>query len=232
LFSRYDSSGYDVYRRILESGHFYDQMAAMVALQTSNASVVGIGQDVNADSRTFRIPYNLVFAPQVETLFSSVYNEKDTDYAMHIQQANGVGQVVQRTVFVGDLTEEQIAQLPVVAPGRTYTTRVQALVAGMNLLDGSLNAEYAKRGQISLLGSGEQRTAPEGFEAVEVANPISGRSFVAYRKVGDPEGQWYAADLLQKTKTLIDSGNATEADIENAFGDIELVRLAFGIFGQ
>jgi hypothetical protein len=231
LFSRYDSSGYDVFRRILESGHFYDQMAAMVALQTSNASVVGIGQDVNADARTFRIPYNLVFAPDVEGLFSSIYNEQDTDYAMHIQQANGVGEVLPRTLFT-DLTDEQVAQLPVVAPGRTYTTRVQALVAGMNLLDGSLNAEYAKRGQISLLGSGEQRTAPDGFEAVEVASPTSGRSFVAYRKIGDPEGQWYAADLLQKTKTLIDGGTASEAEIENAFGDIELIRLAFGIFGQ
>jgi Met-zincin len=231
LFSRYDSSGYDVFRRILESGHFYDQMAAMVALQTSNASVVGIGQDVNADARTFRIPYNLVFSTDVEKLFSSIYNEQDTGYAQHIQQANGTGQVLERTLFSG-LTDEQVAQLPVIAPGRTYTTRVQSLVAGMNLLDGSLNADYAKRGQISLLGSGEQRTPPAGFEAVEVASPTTGRSFVAYRQIGDVSGAWYAADLLEKTKKLIDGGTASDADIENAFGDIELVRLAFGIFGQ
>jgi hypothetical protein len=230
LFSRYDSSGYDVYRRILESGHFYDQMAALVALQTSNASVVGIGQDVNADSRTFRIPYNLVFSEEVEGLVSSLYNEKDAGYAMHIRQANGVGEVVPLALF-SDLTDEQVAQLPLVAPGRTYTTRVQSLVAGMNLLDGSLNAAYAKRGQISLLGSGEQRTPPEGFEAVEVASPGSGRSFVAYRKIGDAPGIWYAAELIEKTAQLIRDG-ADPGEIEQSIGDIELVRMAFNIFGE
>lgn len=231
LFSRYDSSGHDVFRRILESGHFYDQMAALTALQASNASVVGIGQDVNADSRTFRIPYNLVFADEVESLMSAIYNEQDTNYAQHVQDVSGVGTVVPRSIF-GDLTEEDEARLPVLAPGRTYTTRVQALVAGMNLLDGSLNASYAKRGQISLLGSGEQRTAPEGFEAVEVASPNSGRSFVAYRRIDGEGGPWYAADLIEKAQRVVADPNASAADIDNAFGDIELVRLAFGVLGD
>jgi hypothetical protein len=230
LFSRYDSSGYDVFRRILESGHFYDQLAALTALQTSNATVVGIGQDVNADARTFRIPYNLVFAEQVEGLVSNIYNEVDTGYGWRVQQVNGIGQVVPRELF-SELSDEQVAQLPVVAPGRTYTTRVQALVAGMNLLDGSLNPAYAKRGQISLLGSGEQRTAPEGFEMVEVADPKSGRMFVAYKKSTDPVGTWYAAELLEKAKTLIDNG-ATEGEVASIFGDIELTRLAYSVFSD
>jgi len=231
LFSRYDSTGYDVFRRIVESGHFYDQMAALVALQTSNASVVGIGQDVNADARTFRIPYNLVFSDQVEGLMSSIYNEEDSGYAMHVQDLNGVGAVVPLSLF-NEMPDEEVAKLPVLAPGRTYTTRVQALVAGMNMLDGSLNAAFAKRGQISLLGSGEQRTAPDGFELVEVANPSSGRSFVAYRKTDGSPG-WYAADLIEKAQQVVapDSG-ASQADIDNVFGDIELVRLAFGILGD
>jgi hypothetical protein len=102
----------------------------------------------------------------------------------------------------------------------------------MNMLDGSLNAAFAKRGQISLLGSGEQRTAPDGFELVEVANPSSGRSFVAYRKTDGSPG-WYAADLIEKAQQVVapDSG-ASQADIDNVFGDIELVRLAFGILGD
>ncbi|HTV21416.1 MAG TPA: hypothetical protein VMG12_22165, partial [Polyangiaceae bacterium] len=231
-FSRYDSSGYDVFRRILESGHFYDQMAAIQALQASNASVVGIGQDVNADARTFRIPYNLLFPEEVEGLVSAIYNEDDRNYAMHVEDLNGVGTVKPRWVFE-PMEPEQVSALPVLAPGRTYTTRVQALVAGMNLLDGSLNAAYAKRGQISLLGSGEERTAPPGFEVVEVASPISGRSFVAYRNPADPPGTWYAADLIDKAKKIVapDSG-ASAGDIDNVFGDIELVRLAFGILGD
>jgi hypothetical protein len=230
LFSRYDSTGYDVFRRILESGHFYDQMAALVALQTSNASVVGIGQDVNADARTFRIPYNLLFPEEVEGLMGAIYNEDDRNYALHVQDVNGVGQVMQRTVFE-PMDPAQVAQLPVLAPGRTYTTRVQALVAGMNMLDGSSNPAFAKRGQISLLGSGEQRTPPAGFELVEAFNPNSGRSFVAYRAADGSPG-WYAADLLEKAANVVADENSSPADIDNIFGDIELVRLAFGILGD
>jgi hypothetical protein len=241
FFSRYDTGGYDVYRRILESGHFYDQMAALVALQASNAAVVGIGQDVNADARTFRIPYNLVFPEQIEGLFSAIYNEDDQAYAMHIARDGARGRVVQRTLFQ-EMEPEQLAQLPVLTPGRTYTTRVQSLVAGMNLLDGSLNAGYAKRGQISLLGSGEQRTAPAGYEAVEVSNPYTGRVFVAFKKPSDPPGTWYAAELLEQAKQLVapcdtnpactDDPTLDQAGIDNIFGDIELVRMAFNVFGE
>jgi len=230
LFSSYDSSGYDVFRRVVESGHFYDQMAALNALQASNASVVGIGQDVNADARSFRIPYNLLFAEEVEGLFSSLYNENDSGYALRIQESNGIGEVVPRTFF-DNRPPEELAKLPNIAPGRTYTTRVQALIAGMNLLDSSLNPAYAKRGQISLLGSGEVRSAPEGFELVDVADPKSGRMFVSYRRAGDPPGTWYAAELLEKAKVAIGNG-ASEAEIENIFGDIELTRLAYGVFSD
>jgi uncharacterized protein DUF4953 len=231
-FSQYDSSGYDVFRRILESGHFYDQMAALVALQQSNASVVGIGSDVNADSRTFRIPYNLVFENELQTIFSSIYTENDPGYAMHVMRpAASRAEVVPRSVFM-QMTPAALASLPVIAPGRTYTTRVQALVAGMSLMDGSLNATFAKQGQISLAGSGEQRTAPAEFDLVESTDPTTGRVFVAYRKSDGTGGPWYAADLLDVANEVVSNADATEADIANIFGDVELVRFAFNIFGE
>jgi hypothetical protein len=231
-FSQFDSSGYDVFRRILESGHFYDQMAALVALQQSNASVVGIGSDVNADSRTFRIPYNLVFENELQTIFSSIYTENDPGYAMHVMRpAASPAEVVPRSVFL-PMTPAALASLPVIAPGRTYTTRVQALVAGMNLMDGSLNATFAKQGQISLAGSGEQRTAPAGFDLVESIDPTTGRVFVAYRKSDGTGGPWYAADLLDVANEVVANPDSTEGDIANVFGDVELVRFAFNIFGE
>jgi hypothetical protein len=239
FFSRFNSDGYDVFRRVLESGHFYDQMAALVALQQANASVVGIGRDVNADSRQFRIPYNLVFNEDVDNLFSSIYQENDFGYGMHIQRAQGQAaraEVVPLSVFAG-IDVEDLVGLPVIAPGRSQTTRVQALVAGMNLLDGSLNSTFAKRGQISLVGSGEQRTVPTGFEEVRVADPATGRDFVAYRKADGTGGPWYAADMLESAKTQVERFEAgdqevTEGTIASIFGDIELVRLAFNIFEE
>jgi hypothetical protein len=230
FFSRYDSSGYDVFRRVLESGHYYDQLAAMAALQASNASVVGIGSDVNADARTFRIPYNLAFPTDLEDIFANIYREDDSKYALHIERPQGAGgQVVERTVFTNPA---DLVGLPVIAPGRSYTTRVQALVAGMNLLDGALNPAFAKQGQISLVGSGEQRDVPDGFEEVSIGDPASGRVFVAYRKVGNTDGPWYAADLLERAKAIVADPASTTGDKAGIFGDIELVRLAFGIFGQ
>ncbi|MEY2935368.1 MAG: hypothetical protein RL033_6117 [Pseudomonadota bacterium] len=230
FFSRYDSSGYDVFRRILESGHYYDQLAAMAALQASNASVVGIGQDVNADARVFRIPYNLAFPEELEGIFSDIFREDDTNYGLHIERVQGgTAQVVSRDVFTDPAAT---AQLPVIAPGRSYTTRVQALVAGMNLLDSSLNTKFAKQGQVSLVGSGESRTAPAGFTSVEVADPVSGRVFQAFRSADRSGGPWYAADLVEQAQKLVADPNADEGDIASVFGDLELVRMAFNVLGQ
>ena len=233
FFSQYDSSGYDVFRRILESGHYYDQLAAMAALQASNASVVGIGSDVNADARTFRIPYNLVFPEPIEGLFADIYREDDTGYAPHMEMASGGAQVVQRSLF-DDPAVQNTA--PVIAPGRSYTTRVQSLIAGMNLLDGSLNPAFARQGQVSLVGSGESRTAPDGFTAVQVSDPVSGRVFVAFRGNDPASGPWYGADLVEKAQKIKDDPTLADDDrasqLAGVFGDIELVRTAFNILGE
>ena len=140
------------------------------------------------------------------------------------------GEVVPFSVFSG-LDTDELRALPVIAPGRSQTTRVQALIAGMNLLDGSLNSTFAKRGQIALAESGEQRSAPAGFEEVSVADPGTGRVLVAYRKVGGADGPWYAADLLDQAKAeLAQTPPPSAGRIASIFGDIELVRLAFNIF--
>jgi hypothetical protein len=174
-----------------------------------------------------------VFQDEVDNLFSSIYQENDFGYGMHIQRAEGnTAQVVPLSVFAG-LDIEDLRGLPVVAPGRSQTTRVQALVAGMNLLDGSLNSTFAKRGQISLVGSGEQRAVPAGFEEVRVADPATGRDFIAYRKTNGEDGPWYAADMLEAAQAELASTPAPSAGrIASIFGDIELVRLAFNIFEE
>lgn len=232
FFSSYDSSGYDIFRRILEAGHFYDSMAAMDALGVTSANVVGIGSDVGADQRAFFLPYNLAFPDDLSNIFSSIYKEDDPSYALHVAAPGSApGEVVSRGLF-NDIPAAEVQALPIIRPGRTYTTRIQALVSGMTMQDGNLNSTFARQGQISLGGSGEQRSAPEGFDLVEVADPLTGRVFVAYRRSDGAGGPWYAADMLEEAQRIVDDPSSSENQIENIFSDIELVRTAFGIFGN
>jgi hypothetical protein len=46
------------------------------------------------------------------------------------------------------------------------------------------------------------------------------------------DGPWYAADLLDQAKLLVDAETLDEPAINNIFGDIELVRMAFNVFGE
>ncbi len=233
-FSRYDGSGYFIYRRVMEAGHFYDQLAALSALDRSNATVVGIGTDIAAtDQRTFRLPYNLLFEDDLSGLYTSIYDETDISYGRHVFRASerGEGVVLGRDVF-GPVSDEEMAELPAVRATRTYQTRVFSLVNGMRMLDGSLNPNYAMKGQISLAGSGEERTAPPGFVTVELTNPITGRSYIAYRAEDGADGPWYAADLLDEARRVVEDPAASEGAIGNVFGDIELVRLASSVLGN
>ena len=68
---------------------------------------------------------------------------------------------------------------------------------------------------------------------MEVADPESGRVFVAFRSTDPAQGgPWYAADLIEKAQRLVADPAADAGDIASIFGDIELVRMAFNILGQ
>jgi hypothetical protein len=214
-------------------GHFYDQMAALIALTNTTANVVGVGSDVAADARRFRIPYNLAFAQTLSDLYSAIFAGDDSAYAWHVQpQAGGGFQLVPRIAAFPAIEPEAAEALPVISPGRSKTSQVQALVAGMTMLDGSLNATFAQRGQISLLGSGEERTPPEGFEASRAVDPLTGRAFVAYRRSDRQGGPWYAAELLDRAREIATDPESSDSEIELVFGDVELMRLASSIFGK
>jgi hypothetical protein len=228
LFSRYDTSGYDIYRRVLESGHFYEQIGALIALTSSNARVVGFGSDVSADFRSFLIPFNLAFEDEVTQLFSSIFAADSRGYGLQIgRDATGKSFVNQRSVFARDMP----AQSPIVTPGRTFTTQIQALWRGMAFLNAGFDTSFVQRGQISLLGSGEQRDVPpDGYTLVQAVDPASGRVYVSYRGPSTTsEGPWYGADQLDQVNEMIESG-ATAAQIRNAFENIEITRAMYDIF--
>lgn len=236
LFSRYNTGVYDIYRRVLESGHFYEQIGALIALTSSNASVVGFGSDVSADFRSFLIPFNLLFQEETTKLFSSVFAGKNQEYALQIgRDATGSSFVNTRSVFGPTMPPAS----PIITPGRTFTTQLQSLVWGMAFLKTGFDVSFVQRGQISLKGSGEQRDTPplEGYELVEATNPETGVVYVAYRSQDVQAGPWFGADLLKQANDLIAEANdpnnpnpPSAAQINRAFENIEITRGLYQIF--
>jgi hypothetical protein len=235
LFSRYNTGVYDIYRRVLESGHFYEQIGALIALTSSNAAVVGFGSDVSADFRSYLIPFNLLFEDETTQLFSSVFAGNNRGYAMQMgREPDGAAFVNGRSVFGPTMP----TQAPVISPGRTFTTQLQSLLWGMAFLKTGYDTTFVRRGQISVKGSGDQRdAAPEGYETVEATNPQNGVVYIAYRGPDDSAaGPWYGADLIDKANRLVEEREAdptngpSDAQINRAFEDIEITRGLFTIF--
>jgi hypothetical protein len=234
LFSRYNTGVYDIYRRVLESGHFYEQIGALIALTSSNAAVVGFGSDVSADFRSYLIPFNLLFQQETTQLFSSVFAGNNKGYAQQMgrEPDGGAAFVNGRSIF----GTEMPAQAPVITPGRSFTTQLQSLVWGMAFLKSGYDTTFVRRGQISVKGSGDQRdAAPEGYESVEAVNPLNGVVYVAYRGEDTSAGPWYAAELLDKANNLVeeqaaDPESVSDAQINRAFEDIEITRGLFTVF--
>jgi hypothetical protein len=234
LFSRYNTGVYDIYRRVLESGHFYEQIGALIALTSSNARVVGFGSDTSADFRSYLIPFNLLFPEETTQLFSSVFAGDNRGYALQIgKDGTGASFVNARSVFSPTMP----TQSPLITPGRTFTTQLQSLVWGMAFLKAGYDTSFVRRGQISVKGSGDQRdAAPEGYETVEAVNPQNGVVYVAYRGADTSDGPWYAAELLDKANAMIEASESGAANapsagqINRAFEDIEITRGLFTIF--
>jgi hypothetical protein len=147
-FSRFDyDSGYNVFRRVLESGHYYDQIAALMALTTFDSSVVGVGADVQADVLRYSIPYYLVFEEDLNSLFGSIYRQDWQSYTYQVVN----GGVVPRSIF----NDPDMAPDGFVRADMNFSTRILSLLYGMAFFSSNFDVSFAQRCQISVIGSGE-----------------------------------------------------------------------------
>ncbi len=242
MFSRYDyDSGYFLFDRVLEAGYFYDQLGAMIALTTNDASVIGVGQDVAADFLSYSIPYYIVFQSDIDNLFSSVFLEDFRAYAPHIVD----GQVATRNPFSTLFGEDGgvPADAPSVELGITWSTRIRVLLYGMALLSSNYDLSFVQHAQIGLAGSGEEIVPAEGFEAVTLQDPGSPRVYVAYRN--DNGERWLAAERISQINQRIEqwrampNGSAEEqqaksralSSIRGDIQDLEIIRGMYQLYG-
>jgi hypothetical protein len=225
-FSRFDyASGYNVFRRVLESGHYYDQTAALMALTTWDASVVGVGSDVQADVLRYSIPYYLVFEEPLNDLFGSLFRQNQQEYAFKVSAGN----VVEKSIFADPNAPDD----GYVRADMNFSTRILTLLYGMAFFSSNFDVSFVQRCQVGLIGSGEEFAVGTGFERVEVNDPFSGRQYFAVQRTGGADGPWFAADYLGALLTMVtdyeamaDGDEKTDLgfDIQQRFEEVEIMR--------
>lgn len=212
MYSRYDfKSGFGFFDRMLEAGHYNDQMGAMYAAVTPNADI--IGTDVIADRNRYNIPYYLIFKNEMSTVFSSLWGNmrENVRPQMYLTKAND-GKVTQNTAlnfktFVSgqnyiegfdyprrlDLpctagkTEGCVDTSQLAAPAEfqlTWNSRLYALYLGMALFRVNYDLDYAKENQIFKLGGSESFTLASGYSSHEVTDIVTGARYVAVQPTG------------------------------------------------
>lgn len=76
MYSRYDfKSGFGFWQRMLEAGHYNDQIGAMFAAVLPEIDIQGV--DVTADQDRYAIPYYLVFRDEFQNTFSSLWAQDE-----------------------------------------------------------------------------------------------------------------------------------------------------------
>ena len=72
MYSRYDyKSGFGFWNRMLEAGHYNDQVGAMFAAVIPEIDIQGV--DITADRDRYAIPYYLTFRNEFQSTFSSLW---------------------------------------------------------------------------------------------------------------------------------------------------------------
>ena len=245
LYTRYDyESGYELFSRVLESGHFYEQLAAQIALVQSNASIVGVGQDVSADGVSFSIPFSIVFGDDLSRLFGGIATGI-TD-AIRPKINDGQYQPLHWTTYsalrFGE--EDQLAGMPIDIRYASNTP-IYAALYGAAMVDPIFQTSFVERMHVTLEGDGNDTTVHPNFEEVRFANPVSGRVYIAYKPAADTGAdnlttdQWFAADLVARGRdlaALYSSGSGNQDQISRQLSiiasDLEMLRSLYEIFGK
>lgn len=236
-FSRYDlDSGYDFFERILESGHYYDQLGALLALTSFDASVVSAG--IEADALTYSIPYYLIFNNELNRLFSAGYRRDYYELAPRLID----GELQKVDVF--SLISEQSfdADAPRVVTTLPFSIRLQLIFRAMALFKANFDTQFAQKANIAIDGSGDDQTVAPGFEAIETYNPLTGRTYRAWRPE-DParhdEG-WLGAELVLELQAQValweeaspDDRPSIENGVRRVAEDIETARGFYAVLNN
>ncbi|MDP3152839.1 MAG: hypothetical protein Q8N23_09220 [Archangium sp.] len=216
MYSRYDfKSGFGFWNRMLEAGHYNDQVGAMFAAVIPEIDIQGV--DITADQDRYAIPYYLTFRDEFQSTFSSLWaNDEEKIRPVAYKAVNEVNAVQDRAAiewrtyvrgtdfftnfnYPRERANCAAGQQPYrdecwvpnqrAAPANiqlTWTSRIYGLFLGMALFRVNYDLDYAKANQVFKLGSGEAFQVAAGYHTVEVPDVTTGHRYAAIEKDGAP----------------------------------------------
>ncbi|MBI3184012.1 MAG: zinc-dependent metalloprotease [Myxococcales bacterium] len=212
MYSRYDfKSGFGFWYRMLEAGHYNDQIGAMIAAVLPEAEFPAI--DYYADRDRYYIPYYLVFKKEFSDLFSALWGMDETPIRPTMYLAkDDTGKVtstpalhfrtfIEGKNFIKNFDYPKRKDLICTAtqttdcldasqyPGEanmqlTWSSRIYALYLGMALFSINYDLDYAKSNMVFKIGGSETVTPATGYHTVEVPDISTGSRYVALEKDG------------------------------------------------
>ncbi|MBX7098969.1 MAG: zinc-dependent metalloprotease [Myxococcaceae bacterium] len=175
MYTQYDTEGYDFWTRTNEVGHFWDQVAALQALTTSQTNFLGV--DRGSDALKYSLPYYMTFNKELSTVFGSLWTEDRSSYAGSLGKLSDGTAVIRPPTFIH--AQDYIAgfDYPLAQPtpiasnmvmesveaNPTWSTRFYSEIWAMMFFTDLFNQEYANLNQVYKLGAGEAVDPAPGF---------------------------------------------------------------------
>ncbi|MBK7863780.1 MAG: zinc-dependent metalloprotease [Archangiaceae bacterium] len=225
MFTQFSSQGWDFYTKVDETGHFWDQAAALSALTTSETNFLGV--DRGSDALKYSLPYYSTFDKELAPLFSAVWTQDASSFTSGlVKMGDGTARVLPPTFVRGENYIDNFdypppPQLPTDNNGNAmpmdqveatvpWGTRFYAEFLGMAYFTDNFNQEFAMYNQIYRLGSGEALTPASDFEVISVDDPFGGGYvYSALKRQFDPRP--FAAGPKQVLRTRSDNTKWNDA---------------------
>jgi hypothetical protein len=245
---QYDS-GYYFYDRVEQVGHFWDVLAAMFALTDSEAYRLGV--DVDADFRSYSIPWYLFFEEELTQAFNGIFNKNAAKFAPRLVN----GEVKRRPLALlvtedsrgreilfdpetGERWPEEAAGEPI-DMDYGFTEQLYAALYGMAFFTSNFSLNFPDQLRVFRIGSGEESAPGAGFEVVRFDDPLTGISYGALHRIGDEE-ETGGVELIRQGQRAAERYNnpADEDAFIDAFYEVQeiterinLVRSMYSVFG-
>lgn len=219
MFSVYDTFGYDSFNRVNEVGHFWDSLAAIEALISSDSQFIGV--DRAGDSQRYVLPYYDTFNEELARLFG-IYTTRAEEvpyYSPQLAKLDDGTAVIQKPVLVHgenfvpgfvyppaqvtpvDGSGNPMALAPVV-PLSSFTSRFYAEFLSIAYFRQSWDLQYANLNQVFILGSAGNVEPAAGFEVVKFSDPYGGQVYAALQPTGTTTPPGGAAAIARSNALL------------------------------